>query len=130
MNSVLWIPSRLSGLNELLAAAKSGRGKGNAYSRLKKEDTTLVEWHARAARLRKLTKGHRASFHFRWVEKNRKRDMDNVAAGGRKSILDGLVAAGVLPGDGWKHVAGWVDKFEVGEYPGVEVSIWEVPNAE
>jgi hypothetical protein len=113
----------LPGLNELLAAAKSGRGKGNGYSRLKRCWTDFVSLHAREARLPRL---ERARFAFRWVEASKRRDPDNLAAGGRKLILDGLVAAGVLPDDGWANVAGWEDVFEVGAAAGVEVTLTPV----
>ena len=68
----------------------------------------------------------RARFEFRWVEPNRKRDLDGIAAGGRKVILDSLVLAKVLDNDGWAQIAGWVDTFEVGPKPGVGVTITEV----
>lgn len=116
----LFVPGPLPGLNELVAAAKSGRGKGNAYSRLKRAWTDAVILHARAARLQPV---HRARLIFRWQEAHRRRDPDNVAAGGRKLVLDGLVKAGVLPGDGWEHVAGWEDEFTVAARPGVLVTI-------
>lgn len=59
-----------------------------------------------------------------WVEKNRKRDLDNIAAGGRKLILDSLVDIGVLKNDGWKNVEGWTDSFSINkDRPGVWVEI-------
>lgn len=114
------MPGPLPGLNELLAAAKSGRGKGNAYSRLKRTWTDAVIYAARASRLGKAA---RVRLHFLWCERDRRRDPDNVAAGGRKLVLDGLVAAGVLPGDGWANVLGWSDSFVTGQAPGVSVTI-------
>lgn len=63
---------------------------------------------------------------FRWVEKNKRRDHDNVAFA-KKFILDALVKAGILKGDGWKHVTGFLDTFDIDEEnPGVEVCIVEV----
>ena len=41
---------------------------------------------------------------FRWAEKHGRRDLDNVAAGGRKIIIDGLVDEGVLPDDSRRYV--------------------------
>ena len=68
----------------------------------------------------------RAWFSFLWIERNRRRDKDNVAAGGRKLILDGLVEAGILPDDSWKYVVGWEDHFAVDKVkPGVRVTIFE-----
>lgn len=65
-----------------------------------------------------------AAISFHWVEGDMRRDLDNVAAGGRKVVLDGLVAAGVLGGDGWKHVRGFWDEFSVGQPVGVAVTIY------
>lgn len=113
----LWIPGPLPGLNELLAAAKSGRGRGNAYSRLKAEWTDIIWAHVKSARWHTIQIP--AVIYFHWVERNRKRDPDNVAAGGRKLILDALVKAGSLPGDGWDYVKGWHDSFSVGACAGV-----------
>ncbi len=64
---------------------------------------------------------------YTWVESNRRRDLDNVSSFGRKVIQDALVAAGVLRDDGWKHVIGFSDRFEVNpENPRIEVRIKEV----
>lgn len=119
----LWIPGRLPGLNEVIAAAKGAGGRGHAYAKMKRDLGELVWALAKAARLRPVT---RARLAFRWVEKDRRRDPDNVSSAGRKFILDGLVKAGVLPGDGWAAVAGWSDAFEVGVKHGVEIVITEV----
>lgn len=49
---------------------------------------------------------------------------DNVCGAGQKLVLDGLVAAGILPGDGWAHVRGLEHAFVVdADRPGVLVEI-------
>ena len=61
---------------------------------------------------------------FTWIEPNRRRDPDNIAAGGRKLILDAMVVAGVIQDDSWKYVRGWKDKFFTDKQkPGVVVKI-------
>ena len=40
---------------------------------------------------------------FVWVEGNRRRDLDNIAAA-TKFVLDGIVEAGILPDDSQKWV--------------------------
>ena len=62
---------------------------------------------------------------FRWVEKHARRDLDNVAAGGRKVIIDGLVEGGVVPDDTRRYVCGFTDEFPVPDKtkPGVWVTI-------
>jgi hypothetical protein len=65
----------------------------------------------------------RAWFAFQWREKNRRRDPDNIAGGGRKLVFDGLILAKILAGDGWRVVIGWEDTFEVTDKPGVMVAL-------
>jgi hypothetical protein len=110
--AVLWVPGPLPGLNELIAAAKGAGGTGRAYSRLKRQWTETVWALAKEARIDKPGPFERpVLITFEWVEKDRRRDPDNVAAGGRKLILDGLVEAGVLAGDGWRHIRAWNDRW-------------------
>lgn len=63
---------------------------------------------------------------FVWVEKYRKRDPDNICAGGRKFIFDCLVKLGKLPDDSRKYVEGFSDKFEYGKEDKVILYITEV----
>jgi hypothetical protein len=112
-------------MNEMIAAAKGAGGRGYAYSKLKAKWTKHIALLARSARIGPVTL---ASFEFLWSEVNQKRDLDNIAAGGRKLVLDGLVEAEVIPNDGWANVRGWIDRFIVcqpGEKPGVTVTIVE-----
>lgn len=116
----LWIPGQLPSLNDWIAAAKGAGGTGAQYAQLKRKWTETVAWLARAAKLKPV---ERAWFAFQWQEKTRRRDKDNVAAGGRKPIFDGLVQAHVIPNDTWAYVIGWEDSFEVVDKPGVMVAI-------
>jgi hypothetical protein len=122
----LWIAGPLPGLNELIAAAKGSGGRGAGYARLKRAWTDTVWALARQARLQPFTRP--VSLHFLWCELHQRRDPDNVAAGGRKLALDGLVKAGVLQGDGWRWVTSWADSWVVdAKRPGVMVTIAEEP---
>jgi len=103
------------------------------YHDLKTTWTDAVSVLCRAQRLRRLSPMYAARFLFVWHEPDRKRDPDNVAAGGRKLILDGLVAAGVLETDGARHVGAFVDEFEYDDDrlpAGVVVSACEVAGAD
>ena len=61
-------------------------------------------------------------FKFTWYRLNRRTDPDNICAFGRKVILDGMQQAGIIPNDGWKQVAGFIDCFEVDKNnPRVEI---------
>lgn len=129
----LWIPGKLPGLNDLIAAAKGTGGRGIMYAKLKREWTSVV-W-AEAKRQRLPAFPGRVVMAFRWLEEDKRRDPDNVAAGGRKLINDGLVLAGVLKGDGWRFMQSWTDRFAVASSvpgaggPGVEVTIHDYPGA-
>lgn len=113
----LTIPGRLPGLNEIIAAAKSHYAK---YSTEKKERTEEVAWLAKQARLPRFEKAYLV---ITWYEPNSRRDPDNVMAG-QKFILDGLVQAGVLPGDSQKYIQGIYHRFRVDKQnPRVEVEI-------
>jgi putative prophage lp2 protein 24 len=61
---------------------------------------------------------------YRWYEKDRRRDLDNVSSFGRKVIQDALVATKVLQNDGWKNITGFQDSFFVdAENPRIEIEI-------
>ena len=61
--------------------------------------------------------------HFRWIEANRNRDLDNICFA-KKFILDALVKNKVIETDGWKGVYGFTDEFDVDAFnPRVEVMI-------
>ena len=114
----LWIPGPLPGENEIIAAAKGFGGRGYGYAKIKKQWTAAAQ--SAAAGVPPLT---RARFTFIWHEVAKRRNPDNIAAG-VKFVYDGLVAAGVLPNDGWNEIASWSNEFVVDKgSPGVEVVI-------
>lgn len=122
------IPSRLPGLNELLGWSTSfylrGGKRLSKYTECKRNLTDGIAALAKAARLKPVERCHLT---FYWTEPNRRRDPDNIAAGGRKLILDALVKAGVLQNDGWQQISAWQDVFDVGKVAKVTVEILELP---
>ena len=119
MRQELWIPGPLPGMNETIAAAKGFGGRGYGYSKIKHRWTEAVQLLAKAAQLKPVSS---ARFSFVWRERKRSRDPDNFTAA-RKFVLDGLVAAGVIPDDGWAEVLGFSDAWTVSRQPGVLVTI-------
>jgi len=109
MTAQLWVDGPLPGLNEIIDAAKGSGGKGMAYAKMKRAWTDTVWALAKQARLPRFP--GKVSMYFEWLERDKRRDPDNIAAGGRKPICDGLVAAGVIRGDGWKFVNHWTDNW-------------------
>lgn len=117
------IPGRLPGTNDIIAAAKAGRGKYQPYAIMKEQYTTMVTWLAK-----KLPKYERIDICITWYEPNRRRDIDNIS-GGTKFVLDGLVMAGTIPDDSQKHISSITHRFEIDkENPRVEVELEEKQN--
>ena len=123
----------MPGLNELLKARGQllyGRngGRTSAYQKLKADWERDIFYLVRKARIRLV---ERASILFVWNEPNRRRDLDNVAAGGRKLILDALVKAKILPDDDSTHVISFRDEFILdAQHPGVLVVLEDRPIAQ
>lgn len=99
----LFIPGRVPSLNEVLAMAKTQRGKYSPYNELKSAWTENTVMLAQNKRLVPMTGLVEAAFLI--CEPNERRDPDNFCSVVAKFVLDGLVKAGVIQGDGWKHLA-------------------------
>ncbi len=118
------IPGRLPGLNDIIEAAKKGKGKYQPYALMKEEHTTQIAWLAK-----KLPRYEKVALIITWYEPNARRDPDNIMAG-QKFILDGLVAAGAIPNDSQKYIQGIVHRFRVDKRnPRVEVEIIDTEKA-
>lgn len=115
MSFTLWIGARLPGLNDLLQAKGTVSGQWNAYNAAKARwsgDIRLL------AMQKGLTMQEPGMATFLFEEPHRQRDPDNLVGGGVKLILDSLVGAEVLPGDGWSTVLGFVGYWRKSELPG------------
>lgn len=114
------IEGELTDLNAYIKALNRSRWSGND---IKQQETERVTYEARAAKLPPVSR-YPVRISFAWYSKNSRKDIDNVAFA-KKFIMDGLVEAGVLKGDGRKHIAGFAgEEFLVdGERPRVEIVI-------
>src|SRR5690554_1389273 len=118
---IIEYPGRLPGLNEIIAAAKGGKGKYQPYAIMKEQYTNEIGWLAK-----KLPAYERVDITITWYEPNRRRDPDNVV-GGTKFIMDGLVAGGAIKDDSQRYVNSILHNFEVDrENPRVEIEVQEV----
>lgn len=123
MTHRLIIPGRLPGLNEYVDAERANRQKGAALKRSCEQQIMLLA----RSQLRGVRFAEPVFMTYTWVEKDRRRDKDNVSSMGRKLIQDALVKAKILQNDGWNHIAGFEDKFAVdAKCPRIEVAITEV----
>lgn len=121
MTATFTIIGRLSGANDAIAAASYNRFTSGT---LKKKETRRCALAAIAGVVPTFTKP--VKIHFKWIEKNRKRDIDNVRFAA-KYIMDGLQESGKLPNDSWKWVVSMSDEWAVDPVnPRVEVTITEI----
>jgi len=115
------IPGRMPGFNEIIEAAKSGKGKYQPYAQMKETYTNMVAWSTK-----RLPKFKKVALIITWYEPNRHRDPDNIMAG-QKFIIDGLVTAGIIPNDNQKHIKGILHKFAIDkENPRIVVEIVDI----
>ena len=115
------IPFPLPGLNEYIDAERSHRQKAAKLKREYQDAVVLVLRRQIRGKLRVPVR-----MRYLWVEKDRRRDKDNISAFGRKVIQDALVKAGKLRNDGWQNIAGFSDDFAVDKKrPRVEIIIEE-----
>lgn len=123
MHYMLIIHGRLDNLNDYIAACRTNPHQG-ASLKARNENKVLAEIYSQLGRLR-IRKPVRMT--YRWYEKDRRRDLDNVSSFGRKVIQDALVQTHVLQNDGWKEITGFSDEFYVDKKnPRIEVEIEEV----
>lgn len=123
MEYLLMIPGRLHNLNDLIAAERTNRHKG---AKMKSDDEDVVCIAIRRCVGRTVIRKP-VYMEYKWVEPNRRRDLDNISSYGRKIIQDSLVKMEVLKDDGWNEVVGFSDRFEVDkDNPRIEVLIKEV----
>lgn len=107
MTGVFTIEGRFPSLNDYVDAERRNRF---AAAKMKRRETERARAAAAASGIPAFT--GRVTVRFLWVEPNRRRDLDNVAFA-KKFVLDGMVAAGVIEGDGQSHVVGLADLFEI-----------------
>lgn len=122
----LTIPFTLPGLNDYIAAERKHRQKGAEMKRQWQQAVKLaLKRQLRGRRLREpVVMG------YTWVEKDRRRDKDNLSSFGRKVIQDALVELGALRNDGWINIEGFTDKFQVDKnHPRIEIEITEAGEA-
>ena len=117
--TTLIIQGRLDNLNDYTKACRTSPIVGN---KMKKRNEEIISGYI-MQQLRGIQFKGKAYLHFRWIEPNRNRDLDNVCFA-KKFILDALVSNGVIETDGWQGVAGFTDEFGVDpENPRIEVVI-------
>lgn len=114
------IPMKLPSINEYIAACKIQKGKWNKGNQMKQDNQKqMIPFFKDLKNFDK-----RVKVDFTWVEKDRKRDLDNVCWA-KKFILDALVQAKKIPDDSQKYVGDFADHFKLGKEYKVIVKIKE-----
>lgn len=122
MRYTLIIAGRLDNMNDYTSACRTNQYKG---AKLKQKTENVVK-QAIYEQLGRLRIKKPVRMFYRWYEPNKRRDLDNISAFGRKVIQDALVDTRVLQDDGWKYVKGFQDEFYVDKgNPRIEVEIIE-----
>ena len=113
------IDGRLPGLNDYINAERRNKYLAN---KMKQTWQSIVIASIRVARIK--PQDTPAWITYRFFEPNKRRDKDNISGYAHKVIQDAIVAAGILPDDGWDSVAGYTDFFWTDKArPRVEVKI-------
>lgn len=102
MTKTYTFTDKLPSLNEYVRANRQNKYAG---AKMKKDIETSICWQIAEQGLVELTPPLRIS--FKWFEKNKKRDKDNVVFG-KKFILDSLQKMQVIGNDNWE----WISSFE------------------
>lgn len=113
------IPFTLPGLNDYIDAERVHRQKAAKMKRYWQEAVIL-------AVRRQIRRGipEPCYMHYCWIERDRRRDKDNISSFGRKVIQDALVQMKALRNDGWNNIEGFSDEFAVDKKkPRIEVTI-------
>ena len=121
-DKILVIHGKLPGLNELIDAERRHRQAG---AKLKRDAERIVRMYIRQ-QLRGYKPKTPVTLYYYYYEPNRRRDLDNIAGFAHKVIQDSLVKEGILANDGWNHIKGFFDSFNIdNKFPRIEVEIVE-----
>ena len=101
------IPGSFPDMNRIIASSKR---HWSAYAKFKRTYTDLVV--AAVKNRYDPIMDYPVYMHFNWYCKDRRIDPDNIASA-KKIIIDGLVAGGILAGDGWAQICGLSDTFHI-----------------
>lgn len=123
MTNKFTIPQKLPSLNEYVRKCRSNKYEGSRFK-------NQVEYGINGAILAAKAKGELRPTNkpvivlFRWHEKTKRRDADNIASA-KKFILDALQSMGIIPNDNRKYVKGFYDMIVDDDEDFVEVELIE-----
>ena len=116
------IPYTLPSLNEYIDQCRRNRYAAAKYKRDIEDGLVMLI----KSQLRGISIDGTINIAYLWVERDKRRDLDNVSGMGRKFINDALVKAGTLKNDGWKNITGFTDSFAIDKSnPRIEITIMQ-----
>lgn len=114
------IPLKLPSINNYIDICRRNKYQASKYKKdIEKEISIFLN------RLPQIKKP--IFINFVWIEKDRRRDLDNLSFG-KKFILDAMVKCGKIKDDSRRYVIGFSDTFEIGNDTKVYLYIEEVEN--
>ena len=112
------IDQQLPGLNDIIDAARTHWA---VSANQKKDSDNIVMWSIKKHNIKPYDK--KIDIHIYFICQDRRRDKDNIMAA-QKFILDGMVAGGIIPNDGWNFVGGLSYSFKVDrDNPHIKVTL-------
>lgn len=119
MKAKITVNARLPGLNDYILECRRNPYSGAQMKRVAQEQ---CEWSAKQQCRVRFKKPVR--IHYKFYEKDRRRDKSNIAAFGVKVIEDALVELQIIHDDGWKYIDGYTLDFGIDKArPRVEIEI-------
>ena len=116
MKPILIIPGELMDLNTYIDVE---RGNKFGAAKIKKAETEMVHWYCIQQKPKPILTPFDLEIH--WYAKDKRKDSDNISFA-QKFILDGLVAAKVIPNDRFTTIKSIIHRFLVdSSYPRIEV---------
>lgn len=114
------IEGRLPTLNEYINKCRYNKFAGNTF---KKKYQEYIESCILFYQIKPMNK---VNIIYKFYEKNKRRDKDNVSSFARKVINDALQEAQVLSNDNWQCIRTLTDEFFLDkENPRIEVELYE-----
>lgn len=116
------IPGSIISLNEYIRLCRTNKFVG---ANEKKKIETFIFWQIKE-QLKDVEISKRVHISYLFVEKNKKRDLDNIASFAMKVIQDSLVNSKVLVNDGWEQIEGFTCNFAINKSnPHINIEIVE-----
>ena len=131
VNCFVDIPFGVPAMNEVLNAKGNvfgcGKRRTSSYTVMKKKYGRMIAAELVMQQCVPETPYDMIEPSFVWYEPHRRRDLDNISGGGRKFILDSIVAVGIISNDNLVHIQKMSDDYAPSETGGRYVHVsWKV----